>query len=94
MGDRKLRLNLGRSTSKTIPYISRYPVNQPGAVSVNTWDNHSSPLSSPPPRVTTLYCPIDSFRYQGDTKVLTLDTPPSLSFFKRKSTQASLGKIF
>ena len=48
MGDRKLRINLGRSTSKTIPYISRYPVNQPGAVSVNTWDNHSSPLPSPP----------------------------------------------
>ena len=49
MGDRKLRINLGRSTSKTIPYISRCPVNQPGAVSVNTWDNHSSPLLSPPP---------------------------------------------
>ena len=34
------------STSKTIPYISRCTVNQPGAVSFNIWDNHSPP---PPP---------------------------------------------
>lgn len=74
-------------TSKTIPYISRWTVNQPGAVSFNIWDNQSSPSSpSPsPPWVTTL-CPIDSFRQPGETKVLPLDTLRSLLLFKRKNT--------